>query len=242
LTRRAKRPGMNALDVGANIGYFTLHMAHAVGESGRVLAVEADAESFPLLRANVALHDLGNVELLPVAADRQAGLLTLTRNPRNHGASTAVRAKTGWRSSPVQAVALDDVLTPDVPLDLIKIDVEGMDHAVVEGLRRTIARWRPVILVELNPGWLEVLGARPDDVLCAYRELGYEVRLLGGDALRMQQAGMALDDLLLDNLIIRPACEAALIAHTRAIHFVNLVLTPITDRTIRKGRVQQAPG
>jgi hypothetical protein len=68
------------------------------------------------------------------------------------------------------------------------------------------------------------------------------VWLLGGDALRLQQAGMPIDELLLDNLIIRPEAESELIARTRATHFVNLVPTQIAGRTIKKGRVRQAPG
>lgn len=223
--RSVLRPGMNAIDVGANIGYFTLLMARAVSPGGRVLAIEAEPETFQLLRANVALNALDNVELLPVAAHRMAGLISITRDPRNHGASSAARVWTGWTTTPVQAVRIDDVLDPEMSVDLVKIDIEGMDHVAVEGLERTIARWRPTIVLEFNPGWIEVMSEQPRDVLRYYRSLGYEIRLLGADALRLyREAGMALDDLLLDNLVVSPGIESELIDAARRIYYINFIL------------------
>jgi FkbM family methyltransferase len=202
-------------------------MAGLVGPDGQVLAVEAEPETFQLLRANIELNALRNVEAIPVAAHRAAGLVTIMRNPHNHGGSTAVRVWSGWSTSPVQAVRLDDVLNPDAPVDVVKIDIEGMDHAAVEGLERTIARWRPVLLVEFNPTSIEMLGEQPAEVFRYYRDLGYAVGLLGGDALRLhREAGMALDELLLDNLIVSPQSESELIQRTKRIVFINLILTP----------------
>ncbi len=225
------RPGMNAIDVGANIGYFTLLMARAVAPVGRVLAIEAEPENFRLLRANVERNDLAHVELLPVAAYRAPGLMRITRNDANRGGSQVAGPagdRTAW---PVQAVRLDDVLHPDAVIDFVKIDVEGLDHTVIQGLEKTLQRWAPTILVELNPGAIEVHGESVDEVLRLYRELGYELKLLGGDALRLQQAcGMDLTELLLDNLAIVPAFESALIAWTRQIHWVNLILIPKSPR------------
>ena len=76
---------MNAIDVGANIGYFTLLMAECVGRKGNVLAVEADPEAFSILRANLALRNAVNVEALPVAATRSPGIVSLSRSEENLG-------------------------------------------------------------------------------------------------------------------------------------------------------------
>lgn len=228
--RSILKPGMHALDVGANIGYFTLLMARQVGPSGRVLAIEAEPENFRYLRANVELNGLANVELLPVAAHRTAGLVTITRNTENPGGSRVV-GQSGGQTWPVQAVRLDDVLDPEMPIDVIKIDIEGMDHAAVESLERTIQRWRPTVLVELNPGNTEAFGDVPREVLRFYRELGFEVRLLGGDALRLnRESEMDLGELLLDNLVVTPATEDEIIERTRRLHFINFILTPAAGR------------
>jgi FkbM family methyltransferase len=228
--RAILQPGMNALDVGANIGYFTLLMARQVGPAGRVLAIEAEPENFRYLRANVELNDLTNVELLPIAAHRLAGMVAIVRNPENQGGSRVLGEFSG-QSWPVQAMRLDDVLDPDVPVDVVKIDIEGLDHAAVEGLSRTVRRWGPTLLVELNPANAEAGGDAPRDVLRFYRDLGLEIRLLGGDALRLQrEAGMDISELLLDNLTVTPATEDELIERTRWLHFINLILTPAADR------------
>lgn len=225
--RSILRPGMNVLDVGAYIGYFTLLFGRAVGPTGRVLAVEAEPDAFGVLRANVALAGLDNVDLLPAAAHRDSGLISITRNPFNPGSSTTVYQTQDWKSSFVQAVRLDDVLEPAIPIHVIKIDVEGLDHAVVEGLERTLRQWNPIVLLEFNPGWIDRLGERPDDVLRRYREIGREVRVLGGDAIRLHRdAGMDIEILLQDELLVTAENAAALIDATRRIYYINLILLP----------------
>src|SRR5262245_22793065 len=225
--RSTLRPGMNAIDVGANIGYFTLLMSRAVTDSGQVLAIEAEPQAFQMLRANLELNAVANVELLPVAAHRTPALIFIARNPDHQGGITAVLAGSPWQTTPVQAVRLDDVLDPDVPVAVVKIDVEGMDHAVVQGLSRTLQRWQPTVLVEFNPGWIDEWGEQPAEVLRSYRDLGYHLSLLGGDALRLHRlTGMPLDELLLDNLAITPRFESELIERARQVYFINLVLTP----------------
>lgn len=233
--RSVLRSGMNVIDVGANIGYFTLLMARSVSPDGRVLAVEAEPWVLQILRANIELNRLSRVEVLPVAAHRVPGLLTMKRNPDNQGASTGVTMGGSWQTTPAQAVRLDDVLDPHMPIDVIKIDIEGMDHAAVDGLRRTILRWQPTVLVELNPWKTEAFGSSPADVLRQYREIGLEIRLLGGDALRLHyETGMRLDDLLLDNLVVTPQTESEIIERARSVDFINLILTPMTDSAARR--------
>ena len=223
--RNRLQTGMNAIDVGANIGYFTRLMANAVGPEGSGLAIEAEPEIFRTLRANVEASDLGNIEFLPIAAHRKSGLVTASHDPSNHGASTAF-AYGGWQMSPVQAMPLDEVLEPDVPIHVVKIDIEGMDHAAVQGLERTIQRWEPVLLVEFNPRTIEDFGERPQAVLPLYRSMGLEIRVLGGDALRLQhETGLAIDELLMDNLVVHEQFDARLIEHTRRTYPVNLVLS-----------------
>lgn len=221
------RPGMNVIDVGANLGYFTALAARAVAPGGRVLAVEADPETFGLLRANVEMNRFAHVELLPVAAHRAAGLVTGTRDPDNYGGHTAFVASRDWSMIPMQAVRLDDVVDPETPVSVIKVDIEGMDHAAVEGLERTVRRWRPVLLVEFNPQKMAWFGDRPEDALELYRDLGLIVTVLGWDALRLRdEAGLDLDELTRDGLAVTPANEADVIERTQRVGLINLVLMP----------------
>ena len=223
--------GMNVIDVGANIGYFTVLAARAVGISGRVLAVEADPEMFRILRANVGLNQFANVELLPVAAHRHAGLVSVARDPSNFGGHTAYAAPAMGTTTPMQAVRLDDVLNPDVPVHFVKVDIEGMDHAAVQGLERTIARWGPTFLVKFNPQKMGWFGDDPEGVFGLYRELGLQVSVLGWDALRLRhETGMDIDELIRDNFVVVPGLDAEITDRTRRIGLINLILTPLAGR------------
>ena len=223
--RSILRPGMNVIDIGANIGYFTALAARAVGSEGRVLAVEADPDTFRLLRTNVEMNGFENVELLPVAAHRRAGLVTGTRDPTNYGGHTAYFASDSWQTTPIQAVRLDDVIAADVPIHFIKVDIEGMDHAAVEGLEQTIRRWRPTVLVEFNPEKIGWFGDQPEEVLAHYRKLGLEISVNGWDALRLRnEMKMDIDELICDCLVVSPHMNAEIAERTRQIGLINLIL------------------
>jgi hypothetical protein len=175
-------------------------------------------------------HGFDNVELLPVAAHWRAGLVSGTRDPTNYEGHTAYLASADWQTTPIQAFRLDDILAPEVPIHFIKIDIEGMDHAAVEGLEQTIPSWRPTLLVEFNPEKIGWFGDQPGDVLALYRKLGLEISVNGWDALRLRnETAMDVDELICDCLIVSPHMDAEITERTRQIGLINLILrsTPV---------------
>ena len=134
ILRRLLKPGHGFLDVGANIGFHTLLAARRVGGAGRVVAVEMVPRNCDLLRASVRANGFGNVTVHQVAAAERAQTLTFC-----HGAGTGNGmlvsdyvqglADTGFFSSfmTAQAVAVDDLLPPDLPIHLVKMDIEGAE-------------------------------------------------------------------------------------------------------------------
>lgn len=175
------QPGMTVVDAGANWGYFTLLAAHLVGSRGRVVALEPDPRMWALLEWNTRLNRLGQVEALPIAAGRERGTLTLEGHDSasgNRGVSRIV-ADADPHSATTFTVAsarLDDLLTErgvgDV--DLVKIDVEGAEDAVLDGMRAGLAagRYRRV-LIELHPGLLAARGVGMDACCGALAAAGY---------------------------------------------------------------------
>ena len=141
------RPGATALDAGAHVGPHTLPMARAVGPAGRVFAFEPQPHLFRLLCGNLALNGLAQAE--PVEAALGAAQGDVARpdvdyfRPGNFG---AVALGTGPHRVPVLTVDGLDL----ADCRLIKIDVEGMEAAVLDGARATIARCRPALYVENN--------------------------------------------------------------------------------------------
>jgi FkbM family methyltransferase len=152
---RLLKPGMTAVDIGANVGYFSLLMASRVGPDGRVVSIEANPAMAALLRETIAINGLeAAVTMHNVAAADQAGELDFYIIPdRNLNGCILLDEWKGRvdpaRLSRVRAATADDILADAGPIDLIKIDVEGAEHLVWKGLRRTLER-NPEIVVVLE--------------------------------------------------------------------------------------------
>jgi len=157
--RNLVRPGMTALDIGANIGAHTLPLAKHVGEAGRVFAFEPTAYAHGKLRANLALNPAlaGRVvlEQLILTDDASSGSVSeiysswpLTAGERLHEKHQgALKSTQGAR-----AVRLDDYLEARevAKVDIVKLDVDGYEYQVLRGAPRLLAS-RPVIVMELAP-------------------------------------------------------------------------------------------
>jgi FkbM family methyltransferase len=175
------RPGMTLLDVGSHVGYFVLLGARAVGEAGRVIAVEADPDNAALLRENVRRSGLHAIEVVAAAAWSTPGRLELSRaRDRNSGDGRLYRHAGAGRAVPVMAVRLDDVLG-NAPVDVVLLDTQGTEHEVMLGFTETVARCRPRIIAEFWPSGIRESGRDPGETLALYRRLGYAVSVLGDD-------------------------------------------------------------
>lgn len=182
------RPGSTFVDVGANIGYFSVLASALVGPEGRVFAVEPEQRNVALLRANLWRNQCGNAVVLPVAAYRERGFLPLRLNEENRGDH-----QIGWEnaaSALVPCARLDDLLT-GVPVDFVKIDTQGVDHDVIAGLSGLVDE-HPSLTV-MCEFWLEGMAERqidPHEVATGYERLGFDLALLGeGGALRRASPG-----------------------------------------------------
>ncbi|WP_284310396.1 FkbM family methyltransferase [Labrys miyagiensis] len=141
------RPGDVALDIGANIGTHALSFAEIVGPGGRVYALEPQHHVFQLLCANAAVNLSDNLHCLNKAAGSEAGRIRLAVG-RPDQAFNFGAARQGPEGEDVEVITVDGL---DLPAcRLIKVDVEGMEPAVLAGAARTIARHRPFVFVECN--------------------------------------------------------------------------------------------
>jgi FkbM family methyltransferase len=170
--------GATMLDVGANIGYFSLLAAQTVGPSGRVIAIEPERRNLRVLRHNVWQHD--TVTIFPVAAWDERTTLELHFNEDNAGDHQVHPERDGGSQGVlVPALPLDEVLR-DVTVDVVKIDTQGADHHVIAGLKETLrANPQARLLVEFWLDSMDERGDRGSDVLAGYRSLGRPIALLG---------------------------------------------------------------
>ncbi len=145
--------GDTVYDIGANLGYVSLSLAKRVGPQGRVIAFEPIPLNIAAFRNNIAINHISNVRLLECAASDRAGhaVIRLAENPSTaslvwHGNNPAATEFT------IRTVPIDDLVDAGdlAPPTFIKIDVEGAEALVLEGMRRTLAAAQPVIFVECS--------------------------------------------------------------------------------------------
>ena len=147
------RPGHRVVEIGANIGYHTVQLGRAVGAEGRVHAFEPDPTNREVLLRNVAEHRLDAVvDVHGAAVSDRAGLATLIRHGHNMGGHSLIASNVDGaiETISVATVILDDILAHET-VDLIKIDAEGAEPAILAGARQTIARDRPILFLEIWP-------------------------------------------------------------------------------------------
>jgi FkbM family methyltransferase len=152
--RRLVRPGMVVVDVGANIGYYTLQAASRVGSSGRVHAFEPVAATYARLVRNIRLNGLANVVALQSAVGSRRGRERIFLADGSNTASSRLSGPppnpTG-RTEDVEIGTLDDyVAGRRIPrVDIVKIDVEGHELAVLQGMERLLVHGAPLVLLEV---------------------------------------------------------------------------------------------
>jgi FkbM family methyltransferase len=162
------RPGFTFVDVGANLGYYSLGAGRRVGEEGRVFAFEPNPTTLARLRRNVALSQGGMIRVFDCALADAPGeaVLHAPLEPAMHGhASLMNQDWAGNVKTTVPVRRLDDVLGETLSrLDTIKIDAEGSELAVLRGAERLVRTFKPSILVELNRETAGSFGYTPLDI------------------------------------------------------------------------------
>lgn len=185
------KPGDVMVDVGANIGYFTVLAAQLVGPGGRVVAVEASPSLADKIRRNVAMNGhRGTVTVWHRAA--WSGSERLKLHERVHYGANSSLASVGAANLEeladtevtveVEAVALDDLLGDLQRIDLLKLDVEGAEVHAMEGLARTVAAHPEMtMMVEWAPEQIRLMGDDPGDLVALLTGAGYGLRLMERD-------------------------------------------------------------
>lgn len=182
------QPGATVLDIGANMGAHTLHLARLVGEKGRVIAFEPTDFAIAKLRANLkanpALEPRVTVHQAFLVADAAATpVVSAVASSWPVDGSIPDNEAMGSRAMGVSgaaAMTVDGVLSTagDPEVQLIKMDVDGHELEVLEGARRVLMRWRPVIVMELAP-YVFHPPSKFDAMVKVLTDLNYVFRPLG---------------------------------------------------------------
>ena len=168
------RSGDCVIDIGANIGDWTLAFALAAGKTGRVLAFEPVPHLAETVRKTARINRIDWVEVHELALSATDGTSTFSVEHGNSGGSRLGTKSGDFSQISVESRRLDSFVDerPDLTrIDLVKVDVEGHELEVLEGGRRTLARFRPPLILESG------FEAGPQRVAQhdLLRELGYDI-------------------------------------------------------------------
>ena len=168
-------PGMQILDVGANIGLYTVMMAGLTGPSGRVFAFEPEPNLFSVLCENCAANGALNITPFQCAAGDVNGRATLQRATFNSGDNRLGSAKADAQPIEVEVARVDDIL-PAQTVQFIKIDVQGHEMAALSGMSKLIAQSPNLrVLFEFWPAGLRAVNSPPESLLDFFLSRGFEI-------------------------------------------------------------------
>jgi len=198
--------GDNVIDVGGNKGMFSLHCSHIVGNSGNVDAFEPNPEPRTFFEKHLQENNIKNVNLHNFGLSDKNEKMTLNVPYVNSGEGTFGKSKykaDSYYQTECLVKIGDDVLQDSYP-DLIKIDVEGFEQYVLQGLTKTISRAKPVVLTELIKSHLSNANSSVAGITDFFKALGYKGYKIG---LKKRSSTYYLEVLPVDDFHELPDCD-----------------------------------
>jgi len=173
------RVGMTVVDVGANVGMYSMLSARAVGPEGRVLAFEPVPAVHRRLVENLGISGIGNVSTYQIALSDGDAMVPFHLG-RNDSMGSLYRAQTS-ATIEVTTETMDGFLERQqvTRVDAVKIDAEGAETRIVRGMRRLLARPdRPILFVEHNYEALRAAGSSAEELFATIVDYGYVPHLV----------------------------------------------------------------
>jgi FkbM family methyltransferase len=166
IVKKETKRGYTVLDIGANIGYYTLIFSKLVGENGKVFAFEPDPENFTLLEKNIKMNNCSNVTLVKKAVSNRNGKERLYISEKNKGDHRLYNSHDNREYVEVETIRLDDYFKDFGKIDFIKIDIQGSEGALISGAPILIKKNKNLkILTEYWPLGLRRFGTEPQEYL-----------------------------------------------------------------------------
>jgi len=161
------KEGDGFIDVGANIGYYSILAGKIVGDSGRVIAVEPVPATVKVLNCNIKLNNLKNIKAIQKAAWNNNQIITMYI-PKGFFGWASIHKLNSGNTISIQGIPLD-AISEDLEVKLLKIDAEGSEYQILNGARKTLKKTKYVII--------EASQAK-DKIIRLFEREGFKIRKL----------------------------------------------------------------
>jgi len=167
------------LDIGANIGYYTLIFSKLVGNRGMVYAIEPEPKNLELLYENIKMNSRNNIKVIPKAISDKDKLTRLYLHPQNIGDHRLYDSGDQRNYVEVESITLNyyfNYMIMDRHVDFIKMDIQGSEFNAFIGMSKII-RANPSLklITEYSPSMIEKSGADPKDFLLMLKDSNFEI-------------------------------------------------------------------
>ena len=177
--RKFLEKGMNVINIGANIGYYTLLAARQVGPEGKVFAFEPFPETVKQLETNILVNKLKNIEVEAKAVSNKTDYATLLTGGSSLHNFISKKKFPQLKEIKVPTITIDDFLTDKkIEIDLIFIDAEGQEPLILEGMKNTLQNKNLDIVFEFNQFTLKFSDTKPKDLLDQIEKMGFKLYLI----------------------------------------------------------------
>jgi len=183
------KEGMNVIEIGANIGYYSLLIASKIGDKGKLFIFEPNPNSFEILFSNIEINGfLDRVELINKAVMDKPGRISFNKLKRHHGSSSIISFTDDhlryWKEEAetimVEAISLDEYFRDrDNRIDMIKIDTEGSEPYIFDGMKKLIKNNPNIIIIcEFIPHLISGAQRDPKGFLEEIQQCGFSLRFI----------------------------------------------------------------
>lgn len=173
------KPGMTVIDIGANLGYYTLMFADSVGKTGRVYAFEPDPDNFQLLQKNIRLNGFKNVVCINQAVANKIGSAQLFLCQEHKGSHSLYDPGEARNKIKVAVTTLDKFVGRKIKPNLVKLDTEGAEYLVFKGMDKMIKSSKKLqIICEFAPRLLNLCGTSPKKLIRLILNSGFNLAII----------------------------------------------------------------
>ena len=181
ILKKIIKNGMNLVDIGSNIGYYTLLFSKWTGDKGIVFSFEPESENFELLKKNIHINQAKNVRVFQraVSDQNESKLLFLAQENKGDHKIIDLKENNDTEKVMVECVTLDSSEVSNYRIDLIKMDIQGAEMLALNGMTKTLEKNPEIILLtEMWPYGIEKSGYSPLEFFDKLKELGFEILIL----------------------------------------------------------------